>query len=77
MMIERNVGYQSPILFWGNLENRNGRTSYGKIREYIFAALVARTEIDYLALDKGEIEPSKVVDISGRGDRHLSHTNSK
>jgi len=54
--------FGQPIQYWGNLENRNGRTSYGKIREYIFAALVARTDIDYLSLDKGEIEPSKVVD---------------
>lgn len=59
----KRKGFGQPIHYWGNLENRNGRVSYGKIREYIFAALVARTNIDYLALDKGEIEPSKVVDI--------------
>ena len=52
-----------PIQYWGNQENRNGRVSYGKIREYIFAALVARTDIDFLACDKGELEPSKVVDV--------------
>lgn len=38
------------------------RTSYGEIRKFIFAALVAKTDIDLIALDKGEITPRKVVD---------------
>lgn len=50
------------IMYWGNVESRGGRSSYGKIREYMFAALVARTDIDWLALDKGEITPRSVVD---------------
>ena len=40
-----------------------GRVSYGRIREYIFAALIARTDIDFIALDKGEITVRKVVDM--------------
>ena len=28
----------------------------------MFAALIARTDIDFIALDKGEITPRKVVD---------------
>ena len=28
----------------------------------MFAALIARTDVDLIALDKGEIKPSKVVD---------------
>lgn len=51
-----------PIQYWGNQENRLGRTSYGQIREYIFAALVAKTDIDLIALDKGETTVRKVVD---------------
>lgn len=50
------------IMYWGNQENRLGRVSYSQIREYIFAALVARTDIDFIALDKGEITPRSVVD---------------
>lgn len=50
------------IMYWGNLENRLNRTSYGKIREYIFAALIARTDVDLIALDKGTITPRSVVD---------------
>ena len=59
----KRKSYGQQIQYWGNQENRIiGRTSYGKIREYIFAALVARTDIDLLALDKGEISVKKVVD---------------
>ena len=50
-----------PIQYWGNIEERAGRRAYPKIREYIFAALVARTDIDWLALDKGDIKASAVV----------------
>ena len=49
-------------MYWGNIEERTGRRAYPKIREYIFSALVARTDIDWLALDKGDITPRAVVD---------------
>lgn len=48
---------------WGNIEKRLSRTPYPKIREYIFTALVARTDIDFIKLDKGEITPRKAVDM--------------
>lgn len=51
-----------PIVNWGTQEARLGRSQYSRLREYMFAALVAKTDIDLLALDKGEIKPSKVVD---------------
>ena len=54
--------YGQPIQYWGNQENRLGRTSYAQIREYIFAALIAKTYIDLIALDKGETTVRKVVD---------------
>lgn len=47
---------------WGIQESRLGRTSYPLLREYMFAALIARTDVDLIALDKGDIKPSKVVD---------------
>ena len=51
-----------PIQKWGNLEFRLGRTPYARIQKFIFAALIARTDIDLVALDKGEITIRKVVD---------------
>lgn len=50
------------IANWGTQEARLGRSQYPRLREYMFAALVARTDIDFIALDKGEITPRKVVD---------------
>ena len=49
-------------MYWGNIEERTGRRAYPKIREYIFAALVARTDIDWFALDKGDVTTRAVVD---------------
>lgn len=43
------------IKHWGSQEGRLGRTSYTKIQEYMFAALVAKTDIDFISLEKGEI----------------------
>ena len=46
-----------PIMFWGSQEGKLklGRTSYKKIQEYMFAALVAKTDIDFISLEKGEV----------------------
>ena len=54
--------FGQAIQYWGNIENRIGRTSYGNLRRYIFAALVAKTDIDFIALDKGEVTLRAVVD---------------
>ena len=45
-----------PIMFWGSQEGKLklGRTSYKKIQEYMFAALVAKTDIDFISLEKGD-----------------------
>ena len=48
---------------WGNIDKRLGRTPYPKIRDYIFAALIARTDVDFIALDKGDISINKAVDL--------------
>ena len=52
-----------PIQKWGNLEYRLGRCPYAKIQKFMFAALVTRTDIDFIALDKGQISSRKVVDM--------------
>lgn len=46
-----------PIMFWGSQEGKLklGRTSYKKIQEYMFAALVAKTDIDFISLEKGDL----------------------
>lgn len=51
-----------PIKYWGNLDSKPGRKAYPNIRKYMFAALIARTDIDFIALDKGEMPIKKAVD---------------
>ena len=58
----KKKGLGQPIKYWGNLDSKPGRTAYPEIRKYMFAAMVARTDIDFIALDKGDITPRKVVD---------------
>ncbi len=58
----KRKGFGHQIQYWGNQESRRGRKSYGKIREYMFVALVAKSNIDFVELDKGNISKSKVVD---------------
>jgi hypothetical protein len=56
--------FGQPIQFWGNLDSKKDRKAYPKIREYIFTALIAKTDgIDLIALEKGEITERKAVDF--------------
>lgn len=50
-----------PLQFWGNLDSKKFRRAYSGLRSYIFIALVAKTDIDWIALDKGEIEMGEVM----------------
>jgi len=52
-----------PIQFWGNIATGKFRKTYPKIRDYMFIALVAKTDIDFIALDKEEITSRKAVDL--------------
>ena len=50
-----------PLQNRGNLEARGLRKAYPRLRTYIFMALVAKTDVDWIALDKGEIKVESVV----------------
>lgn len=53
-----------PIQYWGNLDSKKGRRAYPRLKDYIFAALVARTpELDWLELEKGNKTPSECVSL--------------
>lgn len=54
-------GLGQPLQFWGNLDSKKNRKAYSGLRSYIFIALVAKTDIDWIALDKGDIKVSTVV----------------
>ncbi len=50
-----------PLDKWGNLDSKKFRHAYTGLRSYIFIALVAKTDIDWIALDKGDIKVNSVV----------------
>ncbi len=50
-----------PLDKWGNLDSKKKRQAYPNLRSYIFIALVAKTDIDWIALDKGDIKVNMVV----------------
>lgn len=54
-------GLGQPLQFWGNLDSKKTRKAYPALRSYIFIALVAKTDIDWIALDKGDIKINTVV----------------
>lgn len=50
-----------PLDKWGNLDSKKFRKAYPKLREYIFVALAAKTNVDWIELDKGTIKVSDVA----------------
>jgi len=57
---EKKIDFSHHIQFWGN-KSRIDRKDFSNLQEYIFSALVARTDIDFIALEKGEISENDVV----------------
>lgn len=55
--------FGQPIQYWGNIDSAKGRRAYPKLREFIFVALVAKTDIDFIALEKDELTARKAVDM--------------
>lgn len=53
--------FGQPIQYWGNIESRGERKAYPKLREYVFAAAIARTDLDLLALEKDKIALTTAV----------------
>lgn len=60
---EKRKSFGWAIENWGNINKSNNREPYPKLREYIFIALIARTDIDFIALEKGNISSRKAVDL--------------
>lgn len=50
-----------PIQFWGNKGTVVGRKDYSSLQENLFVAAVAHTEIDLLALEKGELSEDDAI----------------
>lgn len=58
---KKKVDFRMKINTWGNKENRLLRKDFSELQKYMFMACVANTDVDFIALDKGEIEVSKIA----------------
>jgi len=57
---EKKTDFSHHIQFWGN-KSRTERKDFSNIQEYIFSALISKTDIDFIALEKDEISEDEVV----------------
>lgn len=54
--------FRMEMSSWGRKKNEEGRKSYTILQKYIFAALIAKSDIDLIALDKGDLEIKEACD---------------
>lgn len=52
--------FRMTMSSWGRKKNETDRKSYTVLQKYIFAALVAKTNIDFIRLDKGDLDVNDV-----------------
>ena len=57
----KKADFNHAIQFWGSKSNRLGRTDFTNLQESMFAAVVSKTDIDYLELEKGNITEEDTV----------------
>jgi hypothetical protein len=49
------------IEFWGNKAGKRDRKDFTILQKYIFVALIAKTDVDLLALERGNLTETDVV----------------
>ena len=49
-----------PMSLWGRKSTEIGRESYTILQKYIFIALIAKSDVDLIALDKGDLDVEDV-----------------
>ncbi len=52
-----------PIQFWGSKAGKLDRRDFSTIQEYLFISLVAKSNLDLLSLERGEITIDQAVGI--------------
>lgn len=58
---EKKIDFSHHIQHWGSKTTFNTRKDFTILQEYIFSALIAKTDIDLIALEKGELTEDTVV----------------
>lgn len=57
----KKVDFSHHIQYWGSKGTRLERKDFTNLQDYMFAALIAKTDIDFIALEKGEIEADDII----------------
>jgi len=55
------VDFSHAIQFWGNKQNRVDRKDFSRLQDFMFMALIAKTDVDLIGLEKGEIDEKQIV----------------
>jgi hypothetical protein len=57
----RKVDFSYAIHLWGSKANRIDRKDFTNLQEFIFTSLIAKTDVDLIALEKGDITEEEIV----------------
>jgi len=58
---EKKVDFSHAIQFWGSKTTISARKDFTNVQENMFIALLAKTDIDIVALEKGELDEDDAV----------------
>ncbi len=57
----KKVDFSHHIQFWGSKTTISVRKDFTILQKYMFTALIAKTDLDFIAVDKGEITEDQAV----------------
>lgn len=58
---EKKIDFSHHIQYWGSKTTISTRNDFTNLQENIFLALVAKTNVDLIALEKGDIKEDEVI----------------
>jgi hypothetical protein len=58
---EKKIDFSHHIQHWGSKTTISTRKDFTNLQENIFLSLIAKTNVDFIALEKGEIKEDEVV----------------
>jgi|SRR5690606_22413457 len=59
--VEKKIDFSHHIQHWGSKITVSTRKEFTKLQENIFIALIARTKLDLIELEKGELDEDEAV----------------
>lgn len=58
---EKKADFSHHIQYWGSKTTVSSRKDFTHLQEYMFTALIAKSDIDLIALEKGEVAEEEVI----------------